>query len=152
MTMMKTNKLSILTGIVTGAALILYFLLMKVVGLNRVLELRYLNLLIIFFGVWYTISRSAKKYGNLYYLHGIGLGLQTNLIAVALFSAFIGFYLQAIDPEFMNFLRTNEHLGNLVNPWILAHVTFGESFAAGAIMTFILMQYYKSEPEAKGKL
>lgn len=151
MAIMKTNKLSILTGIVTGIALVAYFLLMKMLGLTRVLELRFFNLVLILAGVWYILSRASKKYGNLYYLHGLGLGLQTCLIAVGIFSAFIGFYLQA-DPGFMDYLRLEGKLGNSVNPWILAHVTFGESFSAGAVMTFILMQYYKAEPETAGKL
>ncbi|MFL5753374.1 MAG: DUF4199 domain-containing protein [Bacteroidia bacterium] len=152
MAIMKTNKLSILSGLVTGLVLIAYFLLMKLLGLNRVLELRFLNLVFLFIGVWFTLSRANKKYGDLYYLHGLGLGLQTSFIAVSLFSAFIGFYLQAVDPGFMEYLRVQANLGKYINPWILAHVIFGESFSAGAIMTFILMQYYKAEPEKAGKL
>lgn len=152
MAMSKTNKLSMLTGVIIGIAMIAYYLLMKMFGLNRIVELRFLNLVIIFAGVWYVISSSSKRYGELYYLHGLGLGLQTSLIGAALFSGFMGFYLMELDPEFMEYLRQDRNLGNFISPWIFAHVTFGECFSAGAIMTFILMQYYKAEPEKKAEL
>jgi hypothetical protein len=152
MALSKTNKLSMATGAIIGFGMIAYFLLMKMFGLNRVIELRFLNLVIIFAGVWYVISKSKKIYGELYYLHGLGLGLQASLIGAALFSAFMGFYLMKMDPEFMDFIRRETNLGDYVNPWIFAHVTFGQCFSAGAVMTFILMQYYKSEPEKKAEL
>ncbi|MEO1255274.1 MAG: DUF4199 domain-containing protein, partial [Bacteroidota bacterium] len=82
-------------GLFTSGALILYFLVMRLVGLAEVTELRALNALIMLAGVFLSIRSFRDKpfTDEFNYLSGIGTGLFTGMVTGATFSLFVGAYI-----------------------------------------------------------
>ena len=139
----RIEKISIKYGLLTAASLVAFFFIMKMLGLVANYELRALNIFFLFTGVYLAV-REYRRADNATYLGGIGAGLFTSSIALAAFAAFVMVYLGFIDPEFMAELKTYEYFGQYLNPYIAGAVIFLEGSMSGLLLTFILMQYYKS--------
>lgn len=142
------NKTTIITtgrayGIYTAIALIAFFFLMKLVGLIEVYELRILNVIFLFAGVYLAMRHFRKRAEHPSYLNGLGVGMLTSAIALLIFSAFVVIYLAAIDPDFMTSLKEDEYFGQYLNPYIAGAAIFLEGTLSGLLVSFILMQYYK---------
>lgn len=131
-------------GLITTGALIAYFLLMKLAGLVQIVELRMLNLIILIAGVGFAI-RKYKRQGDteMDYLQGFGIGMLTSAVSVITFALFVFFYLNLIDPAFMETLRQEEAFGQYLNPYMAAVAIFFEGIGSGLILSFIIMQYMK---------
>ncbi len=143
---MKGNpieKTSIKYGIYTAVTLIVFFLFMKLIGLVEVYELRVLNVIFLFTGVYLAIKHYRHTADKPAYLSGLGVGIFTSAVALILFSFFVIIYLAAIDPELMLSLKADEYFGQYLNPYIAGAAIFLEGTLSGLLMSFILMQYYK---------
>lgn len=145
----KFNIVSIKAGVYTSVGLILYFMLMKVFNLHHHLALHYLNVVILFLGLRYAIKHIKLITGDIKYFEGLKAGVIVSLISVFLFNVFLLAYETLIDPSFLIFLKDKISLGNFFNNQetiidIIGLIT-AEGLSSGFIMTFILMQYYKSE-------
>jgi hypothetical protein len=137
------ERVGIRYGIFTAIALIAFFFLMKLIGLVQVYELRALNAIFLFTGVYLAIRYYKKHSPSIAYLNGLGVGLLTSAIALLFFSIFVVIYLGAIDPAFMESLKQNEIFGQYLNPYIAGAAIFLEGTLSGLLVSFILMQYYK---------
>jgi len=129
-------------GIITAISLIAFFFIMRALGLIDQYELRALNIIFLFSGVYLSV-RNYRKSKTATYLGGLGTGLFTSVIALAIFAAFIMIYLAGIDPAFMESLREYEYFGQYLNPYIAGAVIFLEGSISGLLVSFILMQFYK---------
>jgi hypothetical protein len=123
----------------TALGLIVFFLLMKLLNLNTIVELRFLNVLILLVGVRYVLLRKrAENGGKLDYLQGMMSGFMTAFVAAVLFAVFVFIYLN-IDSAFMLYLRNTQPFGNYLTPASSSIITILEGAASGAIITFMLM-------------
>ncbi len=113
-------------GLYTAIALIAFFFLMKLVGLIEVYELRTLNVIFLFTGVFLAMRHFRKNAEKASYLNGLGVGMLTSAIALLIFGAFITIYLSAIDPGFMETLKEDEYFGQYLNPYIAGAAIFLE--------------------------
>jgi hypothetical protein len=138
------KRSGLLFGILTASAMIFFFLLMRLLNLHHIYELRYINIIILFFGDWLALRRLRKSRGSFGYLEGLGYGFGITLIASAIFTAFMSFYFLVIDPSFMEFIKQNTPNGRNLNMWMLGAILFSESISSGVIITLILMHSYKS--------
>ena len=138
-------------GVLTAVGLILFFFFMKLIGLVEVYELRVLNAVFLFTGVYLSIRAYKDRASHPGYLGGLGVGLLTSAIALLIFSTFVIIYLAGINPEFMEALKQDEYFGQYLNPYIAGVAIFLEGTISGLLVSFILMQYYKrshlSSPE-----
>lgn len=148
---MEKNGRSVLTsgigyGLFTAIALVAYFLLMSLFNLHRIVELRFLNGIIVTIGICWAIY-SFKKQGNGYigYLQGLGLGFTTAAVAALLFGIFMVLYVTVINNEFMTTLRANQFFGEGLSVIVVFAVIVLEGVISGAMVSFIAMQYFKSE-------
>lgn len=136
-------------GIFTSVGLILYFVSMNLLGFQRNLELHYLNIFILFFGLRYGIKSTIKTKGEVRYFEGLKTGLIITILSVAIFNVFMVIYETAIDPSFLEYLKENISLGDVFSTqetiFNIAGLITLEGLSSGFILTFILMQYYKSE-------
>jgi hypothetical protein len=124
---------------VTAASLIGFFLLMKLFNLNTVVELRFLNIFIVLFGVRHVLLRKREDNGGkLQYLDGMMAGFMTAFAAAVFFAVFVFIYLN-VDGGFMLYLRNTQPFGNYLTPASASLVTVLEGAASGAIITFMLM-------------
>ncbi len=128
-------------GIITGVTLIAFFFLMLGIGMIQEYELRILNIIFLFAGVYMAIN-SYREGDQSNYLGGIGVGMLTSGIALVIFSTFVIIFL-ATNPLFMESLRAHEYFGRYLNPYIAGVVIFIEGTISGLLVSFILMQYYK---------
>jgi len=131
-------------GLITTAGLIAYFLLMKLAGLVQIVELRMLNLFILIAGVGFAIREYKRSSDDeMDYLQGFGIGMLTTAVSVITFSLFIFFYLNLLDPAFMETIKQEEAFGQYLNPYMAALAIFFEGMGSGLILSFIIMQYMK---------
>jgi hypothetical protein len=129
------------TGVWTAVALIVYFLLMRLAGLAHIMELRLFNFVILVFAVRWVMKLHAKiTESNYNYFETLGIGCETVIVAVVLFSIFIFTYL-SIDHEMMTIVKQNSIMGNFLNPETAAIGVAVEGLSSGMIMAYIYLSY-----------
>jgi hypothetical protein len=148
---MKTNnrlieKNGMVIGSLTALALLAYFFIMKAVGLEQKVELRFFNFIILAIGIVYGINKlKAELNQSEFYLKGIGQGIFISLVAVILFSAFMSIYIMYFDPFLLEHIRENTAVGWSMDAFTLFISSFMEGMAGCAIITFAAMQYLKRQ-------
>ena len=131
-------------GGLMALALVGFFLLMKAFGLEHNLELRALNLFILFSFVLMSIDNYEKSHPeNFAYLKGLGIGLLTAAIGVLSFASLVILYITVINPSFMEIIQQNEPFGDFLNPLLVGCTIVIEGMASGFLATYAIMQYYK---------
>lgn len=145
----KTNVISIKAGAYTALGLILYFLLMRLLNFHHYLILHYLNVFILFFGLRYAIKHIKSLNGDIKYFEGLKSGVIVSIISIFLFNIFWLFYETVLDPPFLVFLSEKISLGHIFSAEetiidIMGLITV-EGLSSGFILTYILMQFYKSD-------
>lgn len=130
-------------GIIIFLGLLIYFYLMKFLGLEHNLNLRALNIIIMGVGVNYAISSMRKHNNEFDYLKGIGTGLVAAASSSILFAIFTFINLQFIDPAFLQEIITEEPFGLYLNAFKITFIIVIEGIGSGFLLTFGLMQWYK---------
>ena len=144
---MKTLQNHILKyGLLTTAGLIVFFLMMRITGLAEITELRSLNAVIMFAGVFLCIKhfKHNKLDTSFGYLSGIAAGFFTGIVVAISFSVFVGIYV-ALDPVFLAAIVTDNAQKEFLNPWTSAMVIFIEAMASGMLFSYTSMQYLKTD-------
>ena len=143
------NRISIKSSILTSVGLIIYFMLMRAFNLHHKIILHYANVIVLFLGLRYSIKHIKTINGDIKYFEGLKSGIIVSLLSVLIFNIFMYVYTVYLDYNFYNFI--NEKL-SFSNNFSSQENIFGmiglisiEGLSSGFIITFILMQYYKSE-------
>lgn len=140
--MMK--KSGIIYGLIIGGALIAYFLLMKLLGLERNFYLRIFNFVILIGGVYFLFKSQIKdSKHSVSYFEGLGLGLQSTISAVIVFLLFLAAYVNFFDTEFLEILRESQIWGSNIT---IAQAGIGiliEGMASAIVISFAWMQFFK---------
>lgn len=132
-------------GVRIAAGLIIYFLIMKVLGLGHQVELRFLNLIILVSGVYYALREFRRTHEDrLNYFRGLIVGVTASGIGSLLFGLFLFAYMQ-VDGSFMESIRQNEQMGRFLNPYIASFIVVLEGFFSGFLVTFILLNWIQTE-------
>lgn len=132
----------------TSGALIAYFLLMKLFGLETNFYLRIFNLFIMIGGIFFLYRNTFVRGNNderVGYLQGLLMGAQLTIISVVIFIVFLGLYIKFIDPGFIGVLESTglwATSGISVTEAVMGILI--EGLASGIIISFALMQYFKS--------
>lgn len=133
-------------GLATFFALVAYFFLMKLLGLSHILELRFLNFIIIGAGISVGIVRLKRElHERDFYLQGLAQGVYVTVVAVMFFAGFISLYLSLVDHKLMEEVRQNTPAGFPVTGASIFGALIMEGLASGVIISFIVMQYLKQE-------
>lgn len=141
------EKIGLKYGLLTAAGLILYFFLMKLLGLIHITELRFLNGLIMAIGVVLAI-RALKivSSGKIGYFKGLGTGVITAVVATVLFASFMVAYIGIAGEDLIEMLTAERYFGQRVasTPGIVIFsVLMLEGLISGFFISFIAMQYFK---------
>ena len=129
----------------SAGAMILFFIFMKLVGLVTIVEFRFLNFIIMFFGVRYMLLESRKaNQGKLEYLTGMLSGFMTALYTSLFFAVFVFIYL-SIDHGFMEYLKATQPFGSYLTPASASLITVIEGIAGGSIIAFAMMHLYNRD-------
>lgn len=142
------EKIGLKYGLLTAAALVAYFLLMKLIGLTHVVELRFLNGIIMAVGVVLAIRAYKKVSKNEFgYFKGIGTGMITAVVGTLLFAIFIIIYANmGGGQQLIEMLSAKRYFGERVESTpgiVIFMVLVLEGFISGFMISFIAMQYFK---------
>ncbi len=132
-------------GLRIAAGLILFFLIMKLVGLAHLTELRLLNLVILTIGIYLALKKFKKiHHENLNYFRGLITGVATGGIASLIFGIFLFIYMK-IDTGLMQAIVENEPMGRYLNPYIVAFIVVLEGFFSGLLVTFVILNWVSTD-------
>ena len=139
------EKIGLRYGAYLAGGLIAYFLLMKLLGFERIMGLRFLDLFIQIAAVVTAIQYYKRHCGALMsYFKGMAVGILTSMIGAVVFAVFMGLYLGFLDTPFLEYIRSQwSGYDNYINPFSLAFVILLEGTISGFFTTFISMQYMK---------
>ncbi|WP_299761856.1 DUF4199 domain-containing protein [uncultured Pontibacter sp.] len=141
------EKIGLKYGLLTAAALIGYFLLMKVLGLVHIIELRFLNGVIMAVGVVLAIKGYKQlKEGRISYFKGIGTGLITSVVGTVIFAAFMVIYVKTAGEDMVEMLSAERYFGERVESTpgvVIFSVLLLEGVISGFMIAFIAMQWFK---------
>ena len=150
---MKAKNQTVLFGIYMFISMIALFFIMKLVGLEKVTELRLLNVVIaVFFSNRLAKSNINSDSPRASYLGNLTSLMLANLIAVFASALGLMIYVTAIDKGFMETVGNGFFLGNnlTINQVVIAIVLEGS--ASAAIISFSLMQYWKNTKVGSSKI
>ncbi|ARS35133.1 DUF4199 domain-containing protein [Pontibacter actiniarum] len=141
------EKTGLKYGLLTAAALIAYFMLMRVFGLADVIELRFLNGVIMAFGVVLAIKGYKERmHGKIGYFKGLATGIITAVVGTTLFAAFMVVYVKLGGEALIETLSAERYFGERVvaTPGVVIFsVLMLEGVISGFMIAFIAMQYFK---------
>jgi hypothetical protein len=126
------------------AALIAYFLILKLVELHENPWLRLFNGIIMASGIYYAIKYFKLKLGaDFSYVDGFKTGLLTGFLATIMFTGFMAIYMFHLDTAFTEKLL-NDWFENYDNgTGILVFVILIEGLASTVVLTLTFMQLFK---------
>lgn len=139
---MISNTLYVKYGLSIAAALIFYFLLIRLIGLHDNHWLRILNGIIVAYGIYAVIKKKKSiEKGNFEYFSGFGTGILTGVIATMVFVLFMGIYLFHIEPLFAE--RLMGYIAGTGGPEILLLILGVEGVSSSVILSLTFMQKFK---------
>ena len=146
-TSMSFHKSSLVFGSAIALCLIVFFFIMKAVGLVHNVELRFLNVLILIGGIIFSINyRMQQDQAKMMtrdgdktsYFDGIWQGMYTGFIASLLFSVFVFIYLNS-DNQFMAYLHQYALFGSYLSPFSATDVILVESITTSFNRALIMI-------------
>jgi len=148
---MKENPVSLKAtgikyGLITAAICIVYFLVMDMAGLIHITALRFFNYAFVLLGLFLAMNEVIHKQHThrINYLPGIALGFIIVFINAIIFSIFIFIYARFVDLNFVSLITPDlPPYNGTLNSYIIGVFTFSESIMFGAVLSFIIMQYFK---------
>ncbi|MCJ8166216.1 DUF4199 domain-containing protein [Pontibacter sp. E15-1] len=143
------EKIGFKYGLLTAAGLVAYFLLMNMLGLVHIVELRFLNGIILAVGIVLAIKGYKRASGGqIGYFKGIGTGMITSVTATVLFAVFMVAYAKISGEALIQMLSSNQYLGEMVTATpgiVIFSVLMLEGVISGFMISFIAMQYFKRD-------
>lgn len=141
------EKIGLKYGVLTAVGLVVYFLLMRVLGLVHIIELRFFNGVIMAIGVVLAIKAyKVQMAGKLTYFKGLGAGILTAAVSTTLFAAFMLVYIKIGGEALVEMLSADQYFGERVvsTPGVVVFtVLMLEGIISGFMIAFIAMQYFK---------
>jgi len=139
---MKSNALYVKYGLLIAAALIAYFLLIRLIGVHDNHWLRVLNGVIVAYGIYAVIKKKKDlEKDDFEYFSGFATGILTGVVATIVFVVFMGVYLFHIEPPFADMLMG--YLAGAGGPEILLLILGIEGVSSSVILSLTFMQKFK---------
>jgi drug/metabolite transporter (DMT)-like permease len=132
-------------GIIACVCMIIYFFIMSAFKLEEILALRAVNFIFLLGGIilaLYTYSKIIKD--KIDYFTGLKMGIWVTFMAVIPFALFMAIYLM-YDDYLMDIIKQSTRMGEYVNPFTIFGAICAEGISSGAIIAFIIMQFFKKE-------
>lgn len=141
---MSTNKIIFKNAFLIYGLIVIYFLIMKLFGLDNVSELRFLNFLFVFWGVNRAIKMNIELNNEHSYFSNFYAGFGASVIGVGLTIVGLIIYVGFIDPNFITVLENSSFWGKELSLQMVVFALAIEGIASSVMCSFIIMQYYKS--------
>ncbi len=141
---MTSSKIIINNALLIFGGILGFFLLMKILGLENVSELRFLNFGFVLWGINRAIKTNMDTNKESLYLNNFSVGIGTSVLAVGLSIIGLIIYVDFINPSFMTVLEDSAFWGQNLSLGLVVFALAIEGIASSVICSFILMQYYKN--------
>jgi hypothetical protein len=143
-------------GLITAAICIVYFLIMRAAGFVHITALRLFNYAFLAVGIFLALNEVKNRIHQhrVNYLPGLGLGFVIVGVTAVIFSIFVLVYSMFIDQAFVSAVKPDlPYFNGELNPYILGVFIFSESLIFGAVLNFLVMQFFKRNraPEAEAE-
>ncbi len=142
----SVNITGLKAGLIVSISLIIYFMIMRFFNLTGSVIAWSFNLVILFTGIYFTYRYyRIKTKPNIDYLPGMLLGSITTLVSAGIFTIFVYLFFSSVDASQLLLLNDNIlFLGEGVTALRVAGATVVEGISSGIVISFMMMQYYKS--------
>ena len=140
---MTRSKIVWKQSILIYIGIVSFFFVMKIFGLDDIVQLRALNFIFVFFGINKAIKLNIINNGEIDYLSNFSLAILTAVTALIMVILSLVIYLDFIDPGFLEVMEQVRVWGAQINVLMVAFGIAVEGFASSVIISFILMQYWK---------
>lgn len=141
---MKTfRKNSILYGIFGFIAISLFFLLMKVVGLENVTELRLFNIVILAVMINMLARKNIHMMKDFTYVQMLVSLLGATFITSVLSTLGFLIYVKIFNQDLVSSFKNHYIANGTFNVYIAAAILLFQALAAGLAISFVSMQYWK---------
>jgi hypothetical protein len=145
MSLNNPNRIAENYGLRIALSLILFFLIMKFIGLGHHAELRLFNLIILTAGIFLALKKFKQTHSDrLNYFRGLIMGVATGGIGSLIFGLFLFIYMQ-IDTDMMQSIKENEPMGRYLNAYIAAFIVVLEGFFSGLLVTFVILNWVTTD-------
>ena len=145
MSLNSPNRIPEKYGLQIAAGLILFFLIMRILGLGHMTELRLLNLLILTAGIFLALKKFKQThFARLNYFRGLITGVATGGVASLIFGFFLFVYMK-LDDGLMRTIIENEPMGRYLNAYIVAFIVVLEGFFSGLTVTFVILNWVATD-------
>lgn len=141
---MSSTKIIINNALLIFAGIVGFFLLMKILGLDKVSELRLLNFTFVLWGINNAIKTNINTNKESLYFNNFSIGIGTSIVAVGLTIIGLIIYVDFINPAFIKVLEDSAFWGQNLSLGLIVFAIAIEGIASSVICSFILMQYYKN--------
>ncbi|RDC63580.1 DUF4199 domain-containing protein [Adhaeribacter pallidiroseus] len=138
-------------GVYAAIAMMIYFLILKLFGLDKNDTVRFLAMIFIVvaatMGIYYFSKHKTK---GMFYLNGLGIGFLVGLVGSVLYGIFLFLYSYFIDQNFMADLRLMDFFGSNLSPLMIFGANSLLGIMVGTFTGYITMMYFdRSRTEAK---
>jgi hypothetical protein len=145
MSLTNPNRIAENYGLRIAGSLILFFLIMKVIGLGHHAELRLLNLVILTVGIHLALKKFKQTHSErMNYFRGLITGVATGAVASLVFGVFLFIYMK-LDTSMMQSIIDNEPMGRYLNAYMAAFIVVLEGFFSGLLVTFVILNWVTTD-------
>ena len=141
---MSSTKIIVKNAFLIYTGIVIFFIIMKLLGLDNVSELRFLNFIFVLWGVNNAIKTNIDFNNDSLYINNFSLGIATSVIGVAFTIIGLMIYVGFIQPSFMSVLENSSFWGKELSLTMVVFALAIEGIASSVICSFILMQFYKN--------
>lgn len=130
-------------GIGIAVLLIVYFLILKLIGLHQYPVLSSINALIFGVGIYLALKKYRSKVSEIKYEKGFEAGLFTGGIASIIFTVFMALYMYQIDGEFATSIMESWNMETQLGTSMLVISILIMGLVTTLLLTFSFMQLFK---------
>lgn len=136
-------------GLFIAVALIVYFLLLKLIGLHQYPVLSSVNALIFGVGIYLALKKYRSEEADIKYEKGFEVGLFTGGIASIIFTVFMALYMYQFDQEFADAILNSWQMETDLGTAMLVISILVMGLVTSLILTFSFMQLFKNSWNTK---
>jgi amino acid transporter len=131
-------------GLIAAASMIIYFIIMRIVGLVHFVELRFLNYLIVavcMYKALHTLG-SIKHPERLPYFKGMGVEYWVAIVSAVVFGIFLFIY-SSIDHAFVKMMEPRLPYDGKLTPAMIAFEVFSEIIIISIVLNLMVLMIFK---------
>lgn len=137
------KRISFISGLLIAAGLILYFLLIRLLGLHKEVMLSSLNALIFGVGLYFAMRKMKSEDPGMSYEAGFATGMAAGSVATGIFTVFMAIYMYQIDPSFPKTLMERWNMEESLSTSMLILMILTMGAVTTLVLTLSYMQLLK---------